>query len=117
MHAVEMKRLTRIYFLRIRFNAMMGIDSGKTVLHFVGLGARGEVVAHKKDSWTQWLRFTSNIRGCLFGMEACGGAHFPGRVLRERGLVCLFREQSRHPAGSQRGRKHETQRRAHTVRR
>jgi len=96
---------------------MMGIDSEKTVHHFVGLGARGEVVAHKNGSWTQWLRFTSNIPGCLFAMEARRGAHFPGRALREQGLACLFREQSRHPAGSQRGRKHETQRRAHTVRR
>src|SRR6204780_3886416 len=63
----------------------IGIDLGKTVFHFVGLNARGEVVVRKKGSRTQLLRFTSNIRGCLIGMEACGGAHFLGRALREQG--------------------------------
>ncbi len=60
---------------------MMGIDLRKTIFHFVGLGARGEVVVHKRGPWTQLLPSTSNIRGCLFGMEACGGAHFLGRAL------------------------------------
>ena len=63
----------------------IGIDLGKTVFHFVGLNARGEVVVRKKGSRTQLLRFTSNIRGSLIGMEACGGAHFLGRALREQG--------------------------------
>jgi transposase len=63
----------------------IGIDLGKTVFHFVGLNARGEVVVRKKGSRTQLLRFTSNLRGCLIGMEACGGAHFLGRALREQG--------------------------------
>ena len=49
----------------------IGIDLGKTVFHFVGLNARGEVVVRKKGSRTQLLRFTSNIRGSLIGMEAC----------------------------------------------
>ena len=31
------------------------------------------------------LRFTSNLRECLIGMEACGGSHFLGRALREQG--------------------------------
>ena len=63
----------------------IGIDLGKTVFHFVGVNARGEFVVRKKGSRTQLLRFTSNIRGCLIGMEACGGAHFLGRALREQG--------------------------------
>jgi transposase len=63
----------------------IGIDLGKTVFHFVGLNAGGEVVVRKKGSRTQLLRFTSNIRGRLIGMEACGGAHFLGRALREQG--------------------------------
>ena len=63
----------------------IGIDLGKTVFHFVGINAGGEVVVRKKGSRTQLLRFTSNIRGCLIGMEACGGAHFLGRALREQG--------------------------------
>ena len=63
----------------------IGIDLGKTVFHFVGVNARGEVVVRKKGSRTQLLRFTSNLRACLIGMEACGGSHFLGRALREQG--------------------------------
>src|SRR5246500_4432689 len=63
----------------------IGIDLGKTVFHLVGLNARGEVVVRKKCSRTQLLRFTSNLRECLIGMEACGGSHFLGRALREQG--------------------------------
>ena len=39
----------------------------------------------KKCSRNQLLRFTSNLRVSLIGMEACGGAHFLGRALREQG--------------------------------
>src|SRR6201984_2071335 len=63
----------------------IGIDLGKTVFHLVGVNARGEVVVRKKCSRTQLLRFTSNLRKCLIGMEACGGSHFLGRALREQG--------------------------------
>src|SRR6201993_4309375 len=63
----------------------IGIDLGKTVFHLVGVNARGEVVVRKKCSRTQLLRFTSNLRACLVGMEACGGSHFLGRALREQG--------------------------------
>jgi len=63
----------------------IGIDLGKTVFHLVGLNLSGEVVVRKKFSRTQLLRFTANVRVGLIGMEACGGAHFPGRALREQG--------------------------------
>ena len=39
----------------------IGIDLGKTVFHFVGADARGEVVVRKKCSRIQLLRFTSNL--------------------------------------------------------
>ena len=63
----------------------IGIDLGKTVFHPAGVNTRGEVVVRKKCSRTQLLRFTSNLRECLIGMEACGGSHFLGRALREQG--------------------------------
>jgi len=63
----------------------IGIDLGKTVFHLVGVSARGEVVARKKCSRAQVLRFTSNLPSCLIGMEACAGSHFLGRALREQG--------------------------------
>jgi transposase len=64
------------------------IDLGKTVFHLVGLDLCGEVVVDKKFSRTQLLRFTANIDVELIGMEACGGAHFLGRALRERRHDC-----------------------------
>jgi transposase len=51
----------------------------------VGLNVRGEAVVRKKFSRTQLLRFTAKLRVELIGMEACGGAHFLGRALREQG--------------------------------
>ena len=63
----------------------IGIDLGKTVFHLVGLDQRGEVVVRKKFSRSQLLRFTANVRVALIGMEACGGAHFLGRALRQQG--------------------------------
>ena len=63
----------------------IGIDLGKTVFHLVGVNVRGEVVVRKKCSRNQLLRFTSNLRVCLIGMEACGGSHFLGSALREQG--------------------------------
>ena len=63
----------------------IGIDLGKTVFHLVGLNVRGEVVVRKKCSRDQLLRFTANLQVTLIGMEACGGAHFLARALREQG--------------------------------
>ena len=63
----------------------IGIDLAKIVFHLVGLNLRGEVVVRKRFSRTQLLRFTANAHVELIGMEACGGAHFLGRALREQG--------------------------------
>jgi transposase len=63
----------------------IGIDLGKTVFHLVGLNLRGEVVVRKKFSRRQLLQFTANLHVELIGMEACGGAHFLGRALRDQG--------------------------------
>ena len=63
----------------------IGIDLGKTVFHLVSLNLRGEVVVRKKFSRKQLLHYTANLRVELIGMEACGGAHFLGRALREQG--------------------------------
>src|ERR1700756_2796540 len=63
----------------------IGIDLGKTVFHLVGLDASGQVVVRKRCSRTQLLAFTANLQVGLIGMEACSGAHFLGRALREQG--------------------------------
>src|SRR5258708_40245669 len=63
----------------------IGIDLGKTVFHLVGLDARGAVVVRKKCCRAQSLHFTANLHVSLIGMEACEGAHFLARALREQG--------------------------------
>jgi transposase len=63
----------------------IGIDLGKTVFHLVGLNVVGETVMRKKCSRKQLLHFTANLHVRLIGMEACCGAHFLGRALREQG--------------------------------
>ena len=68
----------------------IGIDLGKTVFHLVGLNLRGEAVVRKKLSRRQLLQFTANLHVDLIGMEACGGAHFLGRALREQGHEVLL---------------------------
>jgi len=57
----------------------IGIDLGKTVFHLVGLNPRGEVVVRKKFSRSQLLRFTTNLRIHLIGMETCVGPIFLGK--------------------------------------
>ena len=65
---------------------VIGIDLGKTVFHLVGLDSTGKVVIRKKCSRTQPAGLHCEFaRGQLIGMEACSGAHFLGRALREQG--------------------------------
>jgi transposase len=63
----------------------LGIDLSKTTFHVIGFNARGEIVLRRKFSRKQLLHFTSNRMPMLVGMEACGGAHFLGRALRNQG--------------------------------
>ena len=63
----------------------VGIDLGKTVFHLVALGAAGTVLVRKKFSQRQLLTYTANMETSLIGLEACSGAHFLGRALRNQG--------------------------------
>lgn len=63
----------------------IGIDLGKTVFHLVGLDERGKVTVRKRCSRTQLLQLTANLQADLIGMEACAGAHFLGKALRDQG--------------------------------
>jgi transposase len=72
----------RIIDMQIR---SVGIDLGKTTFHLVALNAAGKVLLRKKFTQKQLIIFTANLQTCLIGMEACSGAHFLGRALREQG--------------------------------
>ncbi len=63
----------------------VGIDLGKTTFHLVALSAAGKVLLRKKFTLKQLITFTANMQISLIGMEACSGAHFLGRALREQG--------------------------------
>jgi transposase len=63
----------------------LGIDLSKTTFHVIGLNARGESVLRRKFSRKQLLLHTANRQRLLIGMEACGGAHYLARALREQG--------------------------------
>jgi transposase len=63
----------------------VGIDLGKTTFHLVALSAAGKVLVRKKFTQKQLIAFTANMPTALIGMEACSGAHFLGRTLREQG--------------------------------
>jgi transposase len=64
---------------------VLGIDLDKTIFHLVGLDSTGGVVIRRKYSRTQLPTFTANSQVELIGMEACSGAHFLRRALREQG--------------------------------
>src|SRR3979411_1322645 len=72
----------RIIDMQIR---SVGIDLGKTTFHLVALGDNGKVLLKKKFTQKQLIAFTANLQSTLIGLEACGGAHFLGRTLREQG--------------------------------
>ena len=63
----------------------VGIDLGKTTFHLVALGAAGKVLVKKKFTQKQLLAYTANLQTSLIGLEACSGAHFLGRALRQQG--------------------------------
>ncbi len=63
----------------------IGIDLGKTTFHLVALGPSGQVLTRKKFTRKQLLTFTANLPNSLIGMEACAGAHFLARALRQQG--------------------------------
>jgi len=65
----------------------LGSDLAKNVFHLVDLDRNGHVVIRKRCSRRQVLAFTANVEVQVIGMEACSGAHFLGRALREQGQL------------------------------
>ena len=63
----------------------IGIDLGKTTFHLVALGVAGKVLVKRKFTQKQLLAYTANLQISLIGLEACAGAHFLGRGLRNQG--------------------------------
>jgi transposase len=65
--------------------SVVGIDIAKRVFHLVGTDKRGTIVMRKRCSRGEVLPVMANLGPTTIGMEACGGAHYWARRLREQG--------------------------------
>jgi transposase len=65
--------------------SVVGIDIAKRVFPLVGMDARGKIVMRKRCSRGEVLPLRANLGPVTIGMEACGGAHYWARHLREQG--------------------------------
>lgn len=61
-----------------------GVDTAKSIFHFHGLTAEGEV-KRKTLRRKQLLAFFAKLAPCTVGMEACGGSHYWARELAKLG--------------------------------
>lgn len=65
--------------------ATIGLDLAKTSVHFVGLGASGQVLTRRQYSKAKLVQVSAKLGPCRIGMEACCGAHHLGRQLLAQG--------------------------------
>jgi transposase len=65
--------------------SVVGIDLAKRVFHVAGMDERGKIVLRKRLTREALLPFLAQLAPVLIGMEACGGAHYWARRLREHG--------------------------------
>jgi len=65
--------------------SVVGIDLAKSIFHLVGTDARGKIIVRKRLARGEVLSFMAKLPRVLVGMEACGGAHYWARHLREQG--------------------------------
>jgi len=68
-----------------RDRSVVGIDIAKRVFPLVGMDERGKIVMRKRCSRGEVLPLLANLGPSTMGMEACGGAHYWARCLREQG--------------------------------
>jgi transposase len=65
--------------------SVVGIDLAKSVFHLVGMDERGKIILRKRLARGEVMPFMAKLPRVLVGMEACGGAHYWARQLREQG--------------------------------
>ena len=64
---------------------MIGIDTAKNVFEVHGRTAAGEVVLRRRLKRAQMEKFFADHPKAVIGMEACGAAHYWGRLLEGLG--------------------------------
>ena len=65
--------------------SIVGMDIAKSVFHLVGTDVRGKIILRKRMMRGEVLAFCAILPPVTVGMEACGGAHYWARRLREQG--------------------------------
>jgi transposase len=66
-------------------STIVGVDLAKNVFQLHGAAADGTVLFRKKLTRTQFHRFMADHPACVVAMEACGGAHYWAREMRQLG--------------------------------
>jgi transposase len=64
---------------------VLGIDIAKQVFHLVGRDEHGTMQLRKRLARAQVMTFIAQLPPTLIGMEACRGAHYWARRMREHG--------------------------------
>ena len=62
----------------------IGIDTGKNMLHVIGLDERGAVVLREKVSRSRIAARLVNVPRCLIGIEAVGETKSAPRTLQKK---------------------------------
>jgi transposase len=64
---------------------VLGIDLAKQSFQLHGVDQAGETVLKKKLNRNQFSAFVAQLKPCIIGMEACGGAHHWVRLFKSFG--------------------------------
>jgi len=80
---LPMRQKERAKAMRI---TVVGIDLGKNVCSLAGLDGSGQVVVRRRVRRENVLKLVSQLKPDIVAMEACGGAHHLGRLLRDDGF-------------------------------
>jgi transposase len=65
---------------------VVGIDLGKNLCSLAGLDGSGQVVVRRRVRRENVLKLVAQLKPDIVAMEACGGAHHLGRLLRDKGF-------------------------------
>jgi transposase len=66
--------------------AVIGIDLGKNICSLAGIDGSGQVVVRRRVRRENVFKIVSQLKPKTVAMEACGGAHHFGRLLRDAGF-------------------------------
>lgn len=64
---------------------VLGIDLAKNNFSLCALSEDHEIIFRKSMDRAELIEFTANLKPTLIGFEACGGAHYFGRLFKSQG--------------------------------